>query len=130
MNSFAKVLALVYIVCQQQFPAQSDEKNFELNDDTQEEQEMLSASFGPSPRQWPRIRVHPKAVMLDAGTESHITVHILFHPDKEESDVIESAIDILATEGSWSLPGVGKRPKMLIRSYSKSFTHNQYIVDI
>ena len=72
-----------------------------LNDDTHEEQDMLSASFGPSPRQWPRIRVHPKAVMLDAGTESHITVHVLFHPDKEDSDVNESAIDILATEGSW-----------------------------
>ena len=40
----------------QALPTQSDEKNFDLNDDTHEEQEMLSASFGPSPRQWPRIR--------------------------------------------------------------------------
>ena len=81
----------------QALPIQSDEKNFDLNDDTHEEQEIC-CQLRLDHRQGNglRIRVHPKAVMLDAGTESHITVHVLFHPDKEDSDVNESAIDIFS----------------------------------
>ena len=66
--------------------------------------DMLSSSFGPAKNQWPRVKVQPNSLILNAKQTGAVTVTILFHPDREGNGVHETAIEALSNEGSWKIP--------------------------
>ena len=91
LNSFAKT-------------DRSDTDNKDKQPDDGFEFDILSSSFGPAQNQWPRVKVQPNSLILNSKQTSVVNVTILFHPDRESSDVHATAIEILTNEGSWTIP--------------------------